>query len=335
MHMKISDIEIFRSLSRNRLSVTSDPDGIVFNRFTPYQYQAYSSSPQASIRSRCPAGVCLDFLTDSDVVKLEYKYRDFARRWLYFDVYVNDRFVESIGNRFEESGGGSIEIKIPAPESENALRRITIYLPHNVDLAVAHMELADGSVWEPAPEYQGSLLCFGDSITQGMDALRPSSAYPVQLARFFNMNLLNQGVGGQMFNKQHLDPDLPCRPDLVTVAFGTNDWGRHHSIGEFRQSCSEYLGLLAGLYSDADIFVITPLWRGDLHEVKPAGRFFDIADSIRDICRRHPNITVLDGMKLVPNMPGFFKDSTLHPSDEGFMHYSINLIKELRKFRCW
>jgi len=126
--------------------------------------------------------VCLDFVTDSPVVKLEYIVRDFARKWLFFDLYINDRFVETAGGPREEAGGGTVEFAIPNNRAagDGKLRRVTIYLPHLADIAVVHMELADGAVLEPAPMHRRNLLSLGDSITQGMNAHRPSSAYPVQ-----------------------------------------------------------------------------------------------------------------------------------------------------------
>ena len=43
---------------------------------------------------------------------------------------------------------------------------------------------------------------------------------PVQLARFFEMDLLNQGVGGYIFNARSLDEEISYQPDVVTVAYG-------------------------------------------------------------------------------------------------------------------
>jgi hypothetical protein len=43
------------------------------------------------------------------------------------------------------------------------------------------------------------IVTFGDSITQGMDALYGSSLYSFQIAEGLNLNMINQGVGGYFF----------------------------------------------------------------------------------------------------------------------------------------
>ena len=75
--------------------------------------------------------------------------------------------------------------------------------------------------------------------------------------------------------------------------------------------------------------VITPFWRADIGEDAPMGSFCDLANTIGDVCTAYGNITVLDGSELVPNIPEYFRDKTLHPSDEGFLHIAINLAKKI------
>ena len=85
------------------------------------------------------------------------------------------------------------------------------------------------------------LVFIGDSITQGMDARGPASAYAVQLARVLDVELLNQGVGGHIFDLDALDDELPYHPDIITIAYGTNDWSRDTTREEISSRVERYL----------------------------------------------------------------------------------------------
>jgi hypothetical protein len=145
------------------------------------------------------------------------------------------------------------------------------------------------------------------------------------------MALLNQGVGGHIFDPLSLDRDIPLHPDLITVAYGTNDWGRCGSLADFRGPMENYLHELRDIFPEATIFVITPIWRRDMGEAKPAGGFIEIGKSIRDVCSRLPSVHVVDGLELVPHFSSFFGDGRVHPTDEGFLHYSLNLLGRIRQ----
>lgn len=46
------------------------------------------------------------------------------------------------------------------------------------------------------------------------------------------------------------------------------------------------------------------------------------------VCSAYPQITVLPGLNMMPNLNRYFTDG-LHPTDERCGHYSISLIKSL------
>ena len=327
--MLISNIDNLLTISKNYLSVYLDSNNITFNRFTSKQFQAYDTDAASLLRSKCLSGICFDFYTNSDHISFEYSVKGMARKWLYFDIYVNDIFVESIGGDIEDAVSDSFFYTIP--ETGINLNRITIYLPHLVDIVIRNIKLSDKAIYEKAGGYSDNLLCLGDSITQGMCSLHPSNTFPVQISRFFKMNLINQGVGGYAFNKYSLDKDMLYKPDIITVAYGTNDWEIYNTIDEFKKNCSEYIDLLANMYRNSKIFVITPIWRSDINIIKVMGSFFEISNCIKDICLSYSNIKVVNGIELIPNMAQYFGDKSVHPNDEGFLHYSINLIQYMIK----
>lgn len=325
--MFLRSLDIIKEISRNYITVNIKDGEIIFNRFTEKQMEAYSLNEAFKVRTASPSGVCLDFYTDSEYIKLKYSVKGKSRDWLYFDIYVNDTFTHSIGEHPVTSLEGQIDYYIPS--EKGAMKRLTVYIPHLVDISLRDIELSDNSNIECIQCKEKSLLSVGDSITQGMNALHPSSAYPVQLARYLGMNLLNQGVGGYIFNKDSLDANLGYQPDIITIAYGTNDWGKYTNPDDFTGSVEGYMNKITEIYPKAEIYVITPIWRGDLNEIRPMGSFFSIQAIINDVCRKHPKIHVIDGLSLVPNMSEYYGDVKLHPNDIGFMHYTMGLLRHM------
>ncbi len=82
-----------------------------------------------------------------------------------------------------------------------------------------------------------NIVCLGDSITEGCFELgvkKPLEAYPAKLFRLLKVlfpdvtfNVINSGIGGTTarFAMTRIERDvLSYHPDLVTVAFGVNDY---------------------------------------------------------------------------------------------------------------
>jgi|LSQX01.3.fsa_nt_gb hypothetical protein len=322
------EITYDKDIFRNCLEVIRTEDSVQPVRFTPNQFSVYSKNEGYRIRSYCPAGINIDFKTDSKKIYIEYYVCNQSRNWMCFDVFINDIFVESIGKMPIECADGEIRFNIP--EQYTGLNRITIYLPHLVELKIKRIALEDDSKLEYVDTYKKNLLSLGDSITQGMDAYHPASAYPVALSRFLGTNLINQGVGGFYFEAESLDEHFPYRPDIITVAYGTNDWKWCNNKEEFVDKCSDYINLLVKYFNNSKIYVITPLWRKDLNEKYNVGSFYELDDVIRKVCYGYEQITIINGMEIIPHMPEYMGDGRVHPNDEGFLHMTLNLAKVIK-----
>ncbi len=303
-------------------------DGLEPRRFSPRQMEHFRSNEAFQLRSRCSAGVRLELSTDASALTLHYTLSQGARDWAYFDLFVDGAWVAGLGSEPSPADSGIVRFELPA---DGAMHHLTLHLPHCQPISLRAMELESATQCLPAPKAEKNLLCIGDSITQGMDARHPSNAYPSQLARFFGMNLINQGVGGYYFDRTSLSSDLEYQPDWITVAYGTNDWSRCRSISQFRLFCAEYLTGLSALYPHAKIYVLTPIWRSDRAEVKPGGAFEELASSIRRIVSDFPSMRVIEGLELVPHIPALYPDAKVHPGDEGLLHYSLNLARRIRE----
>jgi len=318
--------EHYELLFGNCLSWEQEGGWLRFRRFTDSQLALLEAEPFFKTRARCTAGVCLDVVTSSRTLRFSYRLLDGARPWAFFDLFLNGRLAASLGESSPPQGSGTFSYKVE--ETGRERNRLTIYLPHAAQAEISRLEVDDGASLEEPEKPRGSLLCLGDSITQGMDGLRPSSAFPVQVSRFLGLRLLNQGLGGHTFAPELLEGPFPYRPDLVMIAYGTNDWELSASLSAFQQRAEAYLRGALRLFPGAAISVLTPIWRQDHRERKTAGDLRAIARALVETCSGLPGLRAIDGFDLVPHLPSLFTDG-LHPTDEGFAHYSLNLLKAL------
>lgn len=337
MKLELNNREIIKCF-KNVYDVKLCDDGSIWPvRFTDRIFSVYNREEHLSIRSSCPSGVCLELTTDSSFITLSINVLNFARDFAYFDLFIDDVFTETIGAEPVSSLSDEVtfrlyNIRSDKVKSYKKKQKITIYLPHLVNMRIKDIELEDGSTAEACYDesrHKKSLLCLGDSITQGMTGKKPSSAYPVQLAEILKMNMLNQGVGAYVYNEEALDEEMNIKPDIITVAYGVNEWLKYDSVTYFREMCRGFFSKLTEIYPEARIFAITPIWHVGEDEPNSMGYLSDIRKEIAAIAEQYKAVQLIDGLKLVPNMPEYYVDG-IHPTDLGLMHYSLNLIKEIR-----
>ncbi|NLC43040.1 MAG: SGNH/GDSL hydrolase family protein [Clostridiales bacterium] len=323
---------------RNVYDVKICDDGSAWPvRFSDKLFSVYSEVEGRKIRSYCASGVCIDLITSSDFIYLYVDTLSFARDFAYFDLYIDDIFVETIGTEPVEKLDERVSFQLIYEHingktvRDSKEQRVTIYLPHLVDIHIKAIEVEDKSIVRSSSkltEKQKNLLCLGDSITQGMTAKRPSSMFSVQLARKLGMNLLNHGVGGHVFDEDVIDGDMGINPDIITVAYGVNDWSRYESMDIFSEKCRRFFDKLINVYHNAKIFVITPIWTDRENESRAIGSLSDIRREIECIAGEYEGISIINGLEMLPNMSEFLQDG-VHPNDDGFAHYSVNLLAEL------
>jgi lysophospholipase L1-like esterase len=168
----------------------------------------------------------------------------------------------------------------------------------------------------------------GDSITQGYDAVFSSQCYANKMAHMLDAEIVNQAIGGEIFRPAILDEQLPFAPDLITVAFGTNDWSGQ-TAENFEKNADGFYTKLANLYPNTPVFAILPIWRADWEKVTKAKPFHESRAILKALAEKHPNFHVIDGMALTPHLPAFFSDLYLHPNDLGFEIYAEELVRRM------
>ena len=69
-------------------------------------------------------------------------------------------------------------------------------------------------------------------------------------------------------------------------------------------------------------------WRTNHTESKTGGTLLAFSSAIAEAARSFDRVSVIDGYTLVPHREDLFADG-LHPNDEGFLHYALNLARHI------
>lgn len=314
--------EQLTSITRGADHTRIDSRGhVALCRCTDAQVAAYGNDG-----TKCPltAGIRFDFYTDSEEISFDFCIRRRASvRWMSVDLYADGVMV---AGDYKPTHLNADYYTFTHHFGDKARRRITVYLPYMVDMRIVEFRLDDGAEVTPYTAYSGAMLCFGDSITHGYHAHYSSCTYPARIARFFDYDFSNQGNAGYIFDFNTIDPEQNIKPDLITVAFGTNDWAGRPTAEEFDTRAENFFTRLDEAYPGVPVYAILPLWRGDGWRQKPTGTFQEARGRLAAIMAAHGCI-IVDGMKAVPHVPEFFDDSRLHPNDLGFSFYAQEMIR--------
>lgn len=289
------------------------PCGLLPQRLTPDQRAHLAATWMFAVRGACAAGVRLALRTDAPWLRVRLGLGRRCRPWAGVAVRCDGAVVAA---ERPEAPGDNVTLNADLGMGFG-LRTVEVLLPHTVETVLLGLEIPDGQRAETVPRPARRLLALGDSITQGMCARASENAWVVRLADALGCDLLNQGVGGALFDPAFITRDLAFTPDLVTVAYGTNDWSRGLAPAAVAETCAAVLQRVREAHHQARIIVITPLWRAD-EAAPPAGRapLGEVRAAIARVARAQ-GCTVVDGALLVPALTGLYEDG-VHPNDQGF-----------------
>ncbi|MBR5323013.1 MAG: SGNH/GDSL hydrolase family protein [Clostridia bacterium] len=331
------DLAQIKSVTLGAVRIEQTEQGVFFYRFTKEQEELYKVRNKAYYaRSFATSGVKLRFCTDSETLFLDADViAAGGRTYFSFDVLVNGKMIGALDNYTGK--------ELPVPYTEAVLERgevsgkfnlgagkkeVCIYLPWSNQIALKSVELDDNSFVEPV-KFSKKILCFGDSITQGYDALCSSNKYITKFAEMLDAEEYNKAIGGEVFFPELAASKEDFEPDYITVAYGTNDWG----MGKkevFEVRCKAFFENLTNNYPNAKIIAITPIWRKEMYEVKRFGDFMSVAEIIEAQVKGFKNVSVVKGFGFVPKEESYYADLRLHPNDKGFAEYFESLAKSVK-----
>ena len=296
-------------------NIKEENDALYFYKATDEQMEAYGA-PGTGMRGNATGstGVRLDFTTDSSIFTFK------AAAGNCFEVYINGEFKQQYKNATSQA----ITIALDNSEGEN---RVTLFLSNDGVSAISMVQL-DAEATCKRQVFDYNFLIIGDSITQAWPTDIDSYGYGHLISMHYNADGIVYGVGGGIFDAKILGSKAECDPDLITVAFGTNDWARGYSAATIEANMKAFLDKLITMYPDAKIVGITPLWRKDA--ATKGSIPFDEARAVIARVYAEYGITCIDGDALVSHMDSQFADD-VHPNDAGHQEYAEKLIVELDK----
>ena len=304
--------------------------------------------------ARTTAGICVEFETDAREVALEVRVDDEPKgtravleaidgnnpegplphdglsadiddRHLWLGMPEGDMvFLELAGSDPEDALG-----LVPLPGMERT-RHVRIWLPALRGCVVRDV-FGDGTFMRPVA-HRKQLLVLGDSIVQGFVSEDPARSWPAILAQRQGLDLVNQGVGGQVFQPGSLfglasDTD----PARIIVSFGENY--RYEPCVARRVSVDirNYLAEVARLWPQVPVHVLTPLWHDEqawpshgmsCHEQVPA--------LIQARVATHENMSLIDGLELLDHDEALLADGFEHPNERGCRQIATRINAVIR-----
>jgi hypothetical protein len=265
---------------------------------------------------RCMASTAktLEFCTTATAISFDYKIV-----WIgspdTFELEV-DGLIAQIDYVKDLEKEGRLTYTLPEGN-----KKVTIYLPADATVWVRNFEI---NAEADKPKKNGKVLWIGDSITQGFGPFRAAHTYVSVANRLLNYDIINQGIGGYIYDKNSLMKMEGYMPDKIIISLGTNQYGT-----ESMAAIEEYYERLMEVYGkDMPVLTITPLWRGDSTDGLPT--LVSFCNNLTEICKKYSNIKIVDGFKLVPHLPEYFIDN-LHPNALGAEVYGRNLVLEIQR----
>lgn len=255
----------------------------------------------------------LELKTAAKKLSFDYKFiwrgsEDSVELWI-DGMATEIRYVKDLGEE------GSLAFDLPEGE-----KNVVIYLPADATLWVRNFEI-DGD-YTPAKKGE-KVLWIGDSITQGFGPLRSACTYVSVANRLLNYDILNQGIGGYVYDKNTMVPMEGYQPDKIIIAMGTNQFG-----SETMKDVEEYYCSLKEVYGDTPVVCVSPIWRGDCPERYDV--FVRFCENVKNIASGYSNVTVVDGFTLVPHLSEYYLDN-LHPNALGTETYGRNLADAIKR----
>lgn len=321
------------AVTHGAAEIRQEEGGIRFYRLTDAQFAAfYAENP--SIGNTC-AGIKLVFRTNSRRLGLKALLDDALYWWplVSFDIQVNgetigylDNFshIENFVPKFDEQLPlGPVEKQFHLGEGEKV---VSVHLPWCHRFLLQQVTLDDDAF--AAPVQKKKLLMYGDSITQGYCATRPSRRLAALVAAGLDMEECNRAMAGSKFL-----PDLaaiadPVKPDLITVSYGTNDWAAGRTAQELSHFCRQFLQNLQATYPATPIVVISPVQRFNFDCSNPCIDYETVTASIGTAAE---GVCFIDGSTLLPKEAALLFDG-LHPNDDGMALYAEHLIAQLKAY---
>lgn len=192
-------------------------------------------------------------------------------------------------------------------------------------LAYHGVDAAGGDLRPPTPDElpRRRWLAYGSSITQGSSF----ENYVNAAATMLEADVCNLGMAGSCRIEKPIVDFIAARDDwdFATFELGINLRQVSGDNTGFALRTEYLLDQVTARHAGKPLFLITIFDNGIFHEAEPSGWQRDLREKnaiLRDLAGRYPQVTLIDGEKLIPDFRGFRVD-LLHP--EALAAYRMGL----------
>ncbi len=162
-----------------------------------------------------------------------------------------------------------------------------------------------------------SIVCFGDSLTQGFGATGEQT-YPYFLQQFTNLPVINKGVNGNTSKNglNRIDDILQFKNSLVIVEFGANDFFQQISISETKKNMEQ---IVDKLKQDNIVVLVST-------EDKQLNKLYSMLKSLA----KEKNVLFINGiLNEIWNNRNLFSDE-IHPNSTGYKLIADKIYKNIK-----
>lgn len=324
----------------NALETYVDGEGFLrFSRFTKKQAARYRydsvriSQNDLFAITFASSNVTVEMDTDSSVFGMNFRWQDKVKHnFLSFDLMVDGCLYQHFYTTKEKCKLFSF----PLPGDEKT-HRVQLFFPWGDEIRLESIVLSEGAKAEPVPDKKLRILAYGDSITQGYIGLHPAMNYAAHMTRKLDAECLNQAIGGYYYEEESLDEALAAwKPDLITVAYGTNDYALRTTSEEVAMHAEAFYKRLREIFPKTPVLALMPVYRNDerhhMRELMRPDSFEYMKELLRGVYARVPGLTVLEDTYF-PRHADFLAEDEVHPNDLGFAYYGeavVNAIKNMQ-----
>lgn len=295
----------------------------------------------------CTAGGTISFATDAEEVHIRAVLKEGAGMYHMapsgqsgFDCYAGEpgRQVHAGTASFRP---GQTRYASLLFRGDRKQRQFTIHFPLYQGVDEVYIGLAaETSLTEPLPYDSGKKVVFyGTSITQGGCASRPGMAYPAQLGRGINLEVVNLGFSGSGKGEPELARLIAeiHDPAVLVLDYEANCGG----LEGLKSSLPAFISIYRAVHRDVPILVVSRITPpavdldGELKQSLAERRRFQ-AELVGKL--RHAGderLFFVDGSKLLGDRYGDSTVDGVHPTDFGFAMMAEKLLPELlRALEC-
>ncbi|MFH1360513.1 MAG: GDSL-type esterase/lipase family protein [Candidatus Omnitrophota bacterium] len=165
-----------------------------------------------------------------------------------------------------------------------------------------------------------NIICFGDSLTEGVGA-EPQDSYPSVLERLLDQKVINAGRRGDTTRDalKRLKQDVLNRdPRLVIVEFGANDFFQRIPK---RETFTNLEKIITDIHHQGAMVALVTVKIGLLSD--------EYLYDFRKIAKKHKALLIPQVMKRILDNPQL-KNDGIHPNKEGYQLIAERVVEKIK-----